>query len=130
MSSSYFDICHSANRRVRIIAGLGEEGNDDGTCASFSQPMGICVENGKNIFVTDAHVEAVKLITDAGCAVKFLENLGKLYQAFSVHQKHKRTHTSTLQEAPFNLCRRYWTPTSRPMDPKELLQARQSGLLT
>ena len=130
MSSIYFDIRHSVNRRVRIIAGLGEEGNDDGTCASFSQPMGICVENGKNIFVTDAHVEAVKLITDAGCAVKFLENLGKLYQAFSVHQKHKRTHTSTLQEAPFNLCRRYWTPTSRPMDPKELLQARQSGLLT
>ena len=27
------------------------------------------------------------------------DNLGKLYQAFSVHQKHKRTHTSTLQEA-------------------------------
>ncbi|KAJ7370578.1 hypothetical protein OS493_031313 [Desmophyllum pertusum] len=48
---------------------------------TLSQPMGICVENGRNIFVTDAHVEAVKslsLITDAGCAVKFLENLGKL----------------------------------------------------
>ena len=89
----------SANRRVRIIAGSGEEGNDDGTCASFSQPMGICVENGKNVFITDAHVGAVKLITDARCAVKFLENLGKLYQAFSVHQKHKPTHMSTLQEA-------------------------------
>ena len=31
--------------------------------------------------------------------MKFLGNLGKLYKAFSVHQKHKRTHTSTLQEA-------------------------------
>ena len=31
--------------------------------------------------------------------MKFLGNLGKLYTAFSVHQKHKRTHTSTLQEA-------------------------------
>ena len=44
-------------------------------------------------------VGAVKLITDVGCAVKFLKNLRKLYQAFSVHQKHKRTHTSILQEA-------------------------------
>ena len=61
--------------------------------------MGICVENGKNIFITDAQVGAVKLITDVECAVKFLENLEKQYQAFSVHQKHKRTHTSTLQEA-------------------------------
>ena len=34
-----------------------------------------------------------------GCAVKFLENVGKLYQAFSVHQKHKRAHILTLQEA-------------------------------
>ena len=50
--------------------------------------MGICMENGKNIFITDAQVGAVKLITDV-----------RLYQAFSVHQKHKRTHTSTLQEA-------------------------------
>ena len=89
----------SSNGTVQIIAGSGEEGNNDGTRVSFSQPMGICVENGKNIFITDAQVGAVKLITDVGCAVKFLENLGKLYQAFSVHQNHKRTHTSTLQEA-------------------------------
>jgi len=47
--------------------------------------------NGRIFLLTDAQVGAVKLITDVGCAVKFLENLGKLYQAFSVHQKHKRT---------------------------------------
>lgn len=89
----------SSNGTIQIIAGSGEEGNNDGTRASFSQPMGICVENEKNIFITDAQVGAVKLIADVGCVVKFLENLGKLYQSFSVHQKHKRTHTSTLQEA-------------------------------
>ena len=61
--------------------------------------MGICVENKRNIFVTDAQVGAIKLITDIRCAVKFLENLGKLYQAFSVHQKHKRLRTTSLQEA-------------------------------
>lgn len=79
----------STNKEILVLAGLGEEGNNDGTRASFSQPMGICVENKNNIFVTDAQVGAVKLITDAGSAVQFLENLGKLYEAFSVHPKHK-----------------------------------------
>jgi hypothetical protein len=78
------------NKEIVLLAGLGEEGNNDGTEASFSQPMGICTENKKNILVTDAQLGAVKLITDASSAVKFLENLGKLYEAFSVHQKHKR----------------------------------------
>jgi hypothetical protein len=59
------------NQEILVIAGLGEDGND-GTCALFSQPMGICVENKKNIIVTDAQVGAVKLITDAGSAVPFL----------------------------------------------------------
>jgi len=79
----------SMNGNVQVVAGVGEEGNNDGTQASFSQPMGICVESKKNILLTDAQVGANKLITDAGCAVKSLENLGTLYQAFSVHQKHK-----------------------------------------
>ena len=29
----------------------------------------------------------------------FLENLGKLYEAFSVHLKHQRVNTSSLPEA-------------------------------
>ncbi|KAJ7337297.1 hypothetical protein OS493_010156 [Desmophyllum pertusum] len=37
MSSIYFDIRHSANRRVRIIAGLGEEGNDEDVQSNFSK---------------------------------------------------------------------------------------------
>ena len=48
-----------SNGTVQIIAGSGEEGNNDGTRASFSQPMGICMENGKNIFITNAQVGAV-----------------------------------------------------------------------
>ena len=42
----------SSNGTVQIIAGSGEEDNNDGTRASFSQPMGICMENGKNILIT------------------------------------------------------------------------------
>ena len=83
----------ATNKEIMVIAGLGEDGNKDGTQASFSQPMGICVENKENVLVTDAQVGAVKLITDARAAVQFLENLGNLYEAFSVHPKHKRQHT-------------------------------------
>lgn len=32
---------------VEEIAGTGREGNTDGTCAAFSQQMGICVEHEK-----------------------------------------------------------------------------------
>ena len=32
---------------MELVAGNGEEGKRDGTNASFSQPMGICVEYGK-----------------------------------------------------------------------------------
>ena len=49
----------SSNGTVQIIAGSGEEGNNGGTRASFFQPMGICMENGKNIFITNAQVGAV-----------------------------------------------------------------------
>ena len=47
----------------------------------------------------DAQVGAVKLVTDVRYAVKFLENIAKLYQTFLVHQKHKGLHTASLQEA-------------------------------
>ena len=41
---------------IQVMAGLGAEGNSDGTRALFSQPMDVCVKNKKNIFVTDAQV--------------------------------------------------------------------------
>ena len=49
----------SSNGTVQIIAGSGEEDKNDGTRDSFSQPMGICMENGKNILNTNAQVGAV-----------------------------------------------------------------------
>ena len=44
------------SQKVTVIAGTGSEGNSNGKAenARFSQPMGICVECDKNIFVTDA----------------------------------------------------------------------------
>ena len=52
----------SSNGTFQIIAGSGEEEKNDGTQDSFSQPMGICMENGKNILNTNAQVgEVIKV---------------------------------------------------------------------
>ena len=37
----------SSDGQVEIIAGAGDAGNSDGSRASFSQPMGICVKTTK-----------------------------------------------------------------------------------
>ena len=76
---------------VTVIACSGMEGNCNGRAkdVSFSQPMGICVELDRNIFVTDAQTGSVKLITTIKGTAEFLKHLGMLYKAFSVHQKHQ-----------------------------------------
>ena len=62
----------------------------------FPSQWGIRVENNKTFQVTDAQVGAIKLITEINDVNLFLENLGKLYEAFSVHLKHKRVNPSSL----------------------------------
>ena len=88
---------------VTVIAGSGMEGNCNGRTkdASFSQPMGICVELDRNcnIFVTDAQTGSVKLITTIKGTAEFLKHLGMLYKAFSVHQKHQVVVKISLADA-------------------------------
>ena len=84
-----------------VIAGTGKEGNSNGKGdqASFAQPMGICVELDKNMFITDAQTGSVKLITSINGIVKYLSHLGLLYKAFSVHIKHQAVPKRSLPEA-------------------------------
>ncbi|CAB4022347.1 Hypothetical predicted protein, partial [Paramuricea clavata] len=83
-----------------VIAGTGKEGNLNGKAdkVSFAQPMGICVELDKNIFITDAQTGLVKLITSITGIVKFFSHLGLLYKAFSVHMKHQTVPKHTLSQ--------------------------------
>lgn len=85
---------------VKVIAGTGEESNKNGSGShsAFGQPMGICTE-GVSIFVTDGQIGTVKLVTKLEGTVEFLQNLGQLYRAFSVHQKHQQHEKFTLKEA-------------------------------
>ena len=44
----------------------------------------------KNIFVADPQIGAIRLITKFLGGMRILEYLGELYQAFSIHHKHKQ----------------------------------------
>ena len=85
---------------VKVIAGTGEESNKNGSGShsAFGQPMGVCTE-GTSIFVTDGQIGTIKLVTNLEGTIEFLENLGKLYRAFSVHHKHQQHEDCTLKEA-------------------------------
>ena len=88
------------NGAVVVIAGIGEEGNKNGSGshAAFGQPMGVCTE-GDNILLTDAQIGTVKLVTTVTGTVEFLDNLGKFYGAFSVHIKNRPVKRHTIEEA-------------------------------
>ena len=89
------------DQEVTVIAGSGSEGNGNGKAdkSTFRQPMGICVECQKTIYVTDAQAGAIKLITTVKGTVEFLRHLGLLYKAFSIHLKHKKVKKLSLDEA-------------------------------
>ena len=88
-----------------VIAGTGKEGNSNGkgAQATFAQPMGICLEHEKNIFITDAQTGSVKLITSIKGIVKYLSHLALLYKAFSVHMKHQ-----TVPKRPYHRQSSFW----------------------
>ena len=85
---------------VKVIAATEEESNKNGFgCHStFGQPMCVCTE-GASIFVTNGQIGTIKLVTNLKGTVEFLENLGKLYRAFSVHHKNQQHEDCTLKEA-------------------------------
>ena len=89
------------SQKDTVVARTGSEGNSNGNAesASFCQPMGICVECDKIIFVTDAQTSAVKVLTTIEGTVEFLRHLGLLYKAFSIHIKHKKAQKLSLDEA-------------------------------
>ena len=85
---------------VKVIVGTGEESNKSGSGGHsiFGQPVGICTE-GAGIFVTDGQIGTIKLVTNLKGTIEFLENLGKMYRAFSVHHKYQQHKNCTLKEA-------------------------------
>ena len=66
-----------------------EEGIVDGpikTCR-FKQPMGICTEFDSVVYVCDAQANSLMVCTEVKQCSLFLNAMGSLYNAFSVHNK-------------------------------------------
>ncbi len=111
-----------SNGNTHVIAGIqGEEGNNDGRAllSKFGQPMGICIENNKNLFVTDAQTGCIKLITSLSGTVSFLDHLGLLYKSFNVHFKGQKYQVVPIDEACRQLEKvaQYFTKTSTDVSP-------------
>ena len=72
-----------------FFAGSGVAGVQDGpvsTC-KLNQPVSIAVENGGVIYVCDSQTSSIKIITKLEQTALFLQSIGRIFEAFSIHTK-------------------------------------------
>ena len=76
---------------VEVFAGSGSEGNNDGMASrtEFYQPTGLCVEFNCVVYVCDVQTNCTKILTSLKQTATFLNAVGKIYKAFSVHEEHQ-----------------------------------------
>ena len=68
------------------------------TCR-FKQPIGMCTEFDNVVYFCDAQTNSRRLFTPMKNCAKFLSSIGKLYNAFSVHNKGASYTVKSLSEA-------------------------------
>jgi len=81
------------NDVVSVISGGNEKGDVDGQAlhSKLCQPVGICVEFDRNIYITDCGSGSIKMINrPLQGIVDFLSNLGTLLRAFNIHSKSRK----------------------------------------
>ena len=66
---------------------------------SFKSPRGLAVEFDNVLYVVDHVTESVSIITPVKNTSYFLRNLGKLYDAFSIHKKNAKYELNTIEDA-------------------------------
>ena len=92
---------HKTSDEVEVFAGSGSEGNKDGMASKteFYQPVGLCVEFNHVVYVCDAQTSCIKILTSLKQTAAFLNVMGNIYKAFSVHEKHLSYRLASIQEA-------------------------------
>ena len=76
------------NGEVEVFAGCErEEGGVDGKVKDcrFQQPMRLCTEYESIIYICDAQTNSLKICTKIVECAEFLNSIGQLYDAFSIH---------------------------------------------
>ena len=74
---------------VLFAGSEGEEGSVDGLARHcwFKQPIGNCTEFDSVVYLCDAQTNSIKICTKVTECAHFLNAIGALYEAFSVHSK-------------------------------------------
>ena len=76
---------------MEVFAGDSDRpGNQDGPSVScqFYQPTGVCVEFNHVVYICDSQSGCIKIFSTLVYTAQLLSAIGKLYAAFSVHEKH------------------------------------------
>ena len=87
--------------QITTFAGGCESGSRDGTAqfARFYELSAISVEFDHVVYLSDYATGSIRMITTLKNTSSFLEAVGKLATAFSVHEKHQNYDTKTMDEA-------------------------------
>jgi hypothetical protein len=94
-----------ASGELDVFAGSdNEEGSMDGLVKNYrlKQPIGICTEFDSVVYLCDAQTNSIKLCSKVTECADFLNAIGSLYDAFSVHSKGSPLHCQVV-------CRSYYT---------------------
>ena len=72
-----------------MFAGDGLEGQKDElySLLASDSPLGITVEFGNVVYVTDAQNDRIVMLTQLKETSKYLSSIGSLYKALSIHKK-------------------------------------------
>ena len=62
-------------------------------------PLGITVEFGSVVYVTDAQNDRIVMLTQLKETSKYLSSIGSLYKAFSIHKKNSIYENQSLDRA-------------------------------
>ena len=83
------EICTWKNGCLNNFIGSGTEGNSDGIASSCQlyKPTGVCVEFDNVVYFTDYLTASVKITSTLSHTGIFLEAIGKLMKAYSIHEK-------------------------------------------
>ena len=61
--------------------------------------LDFCVEFDRVLYICDARTNCIKVFTTLHETAAFLDAVGKIYKAFSVHEKHTKYELCNLQDA-------------------------------
>lgn len=95
------------SKEGRHIGENSEQKSSDGESmsASHSKPLGLCVEQKKNNYVTDGASKAIRMVSNTIGLTNVLERLKLSFEIFSIHDRRENdeSRTHTLDEAVDNL---------------------------